>query len=402
MANTTDGDATVYDLIIVGGGAMGLSAAYNAVSTYGDHPVLDGRKVLVLEQFGFFNQRGSTPGASRQFRVQYSQDYLASLAVAAEVDWHLLQQRTVEELVPRSGSLWFGDPTIPTQEGGIQPAIETMEALGIPYTPLDARAIEDLYRFRDLPSDYIGFFQSVGGIIDIPATLRALYNTAHDRGVELRAHQQVEAIEDDGDTVTVTTQRRTFRGKKLIITPGPFANETLAPLGIELALEIWDMVSAYFRKRAPEIDYPTWFAFQQATDENSNLYYGFPEASWSHPGYIRVAPDYPFKIIEDPQDREKPTAADFAGTVSWVAEHMPGLDPEPCFTSTCLIALPTGSKKELILDFAPSSERIVIYTGGWAAKFIPLIGKICVQLALTGKTPYDISHFRIDRPGILL
>ena len=390
-----------YELIIVGGGAMGLSGAYNAVTPYGDHPVLAGNQVLLLEQFDFFNQRGSTAGASRQFRVQYTQDYLASLAVAAETDWSLLQQQTVEPLVPRSGSLWFGDPSIPTQEGGIKPAMQTMDELGIPYTALNTTEIEDRYGFRALPSDYIGFIQPAGGIINIPATLRTLFNVAHDRGVDLRARQQVLNIAANGDEVVVTTSDGTYRARKLIITPGPFANEVLCHLGITLRLEIWDMVSAYFRKRTPNVNYPAWFAFQPQTAANSNLYYGFPEADWVHQGYIRVAPDYPFRIIREPQDRRQPNAADFDGTIEWVAKHMPGLDPEPEFKSTCLIALPNGGK-ELILDFAPGQKNIVIYTGGWAAKFIPLIGKICVQMALTGQTSYNIAPFSIGRPGSLL
>ena len=175
-----------YELIILGGGAMGLSTAYNAVSPYGDHPVLDGEKVLVLEQYEFFNQKGSTAGASRQFRVQYSQDYLSSLAVAAQPEWRLLQEQASTQLVGRGGSLWFGDPNIPTQEGGITPALETMDKVGIPYTKLDARQLNDQYGFRDLPKKYIGFFQAAGGIINVPATLRTMLETANRRGVDLR------------------------------------------------------------------------------------------------------------------------------------------------------------------------------------------------------------------------
>jgi glycine/D-amino acid oxidase-like deaminating enzyme len=37
----------------------------------------------------------------------------------------------------------------------------------------------------------------------------------------------------------------------------------------------------------------------------------------------------------------------------------------------------------------------VIYGTGWAAKFIPLLGKIMSQLTLDGKTPYDISPFQL-------
>jgi hypothetical protein len=33
-------------------------------------------------------------------------------------------------------------------------------------------------------------------------------------------------------------------------------------------------------------------------------------------------------------------------------------------------------------------------------KFVPLLGEILKDLALKGNTDHDISHFKIDRPGV--
>ena len=53
---------------------------------------------------------------------------------------------------------------------------------------------------------------------------------------------------------------------------------------------------------------------------------------------------------------------------------------------------------EMVLDFAPAPvpyrENIVIYATGWAAKLVPLIGKICVDLAFRQTTPHDIEKLR--------
>jgi glycine/D-amino acid oxidase-like deaminating enzyme len=55
--------------------------------------------------------------------------------------------------------------------------------------------------------------------------------------------------------------------------------------------------------------------------------------------------------------------------------------------------------KELIIDFAPdyipNHQNIVLYATGWAAKFVPFLGKILTDLVLDGKTPYDIKHFQL-------
>ncbi|WP_051709891.1 FAD-dependent oxidoreductase [Andreprevotia chitinilytica] len=388
-----------YDLIVVGGGLIGLSTAYNAVSPYGGHPVLDGEKVLVLEQDAFFNQRGSTAGASRQFRFQYSEEYMTQLVMAAVPEWAMLQKQTVTELIPNVGCLWFGDPDTPTTEGGIKPAMETMTRLGVPFQRLNCRELEEWYGFRNLPGNYSGFFQPGGGIINVPATLQAMFNIAHNHGVHLKAHHKVLKIESDGKEVTVITDQGTYHGKKLVLTTGAYANTLLEPLGVQINLSIWNMVSAYFRKTRADIDYPTWFAFQKANAANANLYYGFPEADWSHPGYIRVAPDYPYQIIDEPSQRVPPTPEDFAGTSAWVANHMSGLSPEPDFTSSCMVALPAGDQ-QFILDTLPGYPNIVLFTTGWAAKLVPLLGKICVQLALTGQTAYPIAPFAIPPSDI--
>lgn len=68
-----------YDLIVIGGGPIGLSTAYHAAKR--------GLRTLVLEGAGFFNDAGSSAGASRQFRLQYSQPYMAELSVAAQTYW---------------------------------------------------------------------------------------------------------------------------------------------------------------------------------------------------------------------------------------------------------------------------------------------------------------------------
>lgn len=43
-----------YKVIIIGGGLIGLSTAYNLVKEYNGHPVIDGKDVLVLEKNEFF------------------------------------------------------------------------------------------------------------------------------------------------------------------------------------------------------------------------------------------------------------------------------------------------------------------------------------------------------------
>ena len=380
-----------YDVIIVGGGPMGLATAAE-LSKY------DNKQTLVLEQFDFINQKGSSAGLSRQFRVQYAQIYMAQLALDAVEYWDALQQSTEKVLIDKVGSLWFGDPEISSQEGGITQAMKVMDELNIPYEPLDAKAIEARFPFQNIPSDYNGFFQKDGGIINLQATQEALLSICKSApNVHLSPNTPVTQIESvEGGGITVRSGGQEYKASKLIISPGAYINEILKNFNLTVDVDIWEMSSAYYKKNQ-DISFPTWFVFQEP--QNTSLFYGFPEEPWAHPGYIRVAPDIPDKIINDPSERNpEPSRQSLAYNEAWVKNHMIGLEPCSEYTATCLITL-SDDNKEMMLDYLPDSvpnhKDIIAYTGGWAAKFIPLLGKILTDLALQGTTDYDISNFKI-------
>ena len=92
-----------YDLIVVGGGPMGLATAYNVAKT--------GKKVLILERFTFFNQSGSSNDLVRMFRTMYTEDFMANLAKESIQLWNELEAEAGVKLIMKTGLLNFGDPT---------------------------------------------------------------------------------------------------------------------------------------------------------------------------------------------------------------------------------------------------------------------------------------------------
>lgn len=387
-----------YDIIIIGGGPMGLATAAELSKS-------KDKTTLLIEKYDFINQEGSSAGLSRQFRVQYAQNYMAQLALDAKPYWDALQKTTDAVLVDTVGSVWFGDPALSSQEGGIQAAKNTMDSLGIPYTPLSSEQIERQYPFTNIPKNYDGFLQEDGGIIDLKATQMALLEICKNaENVSLSDNSPVTNIESlENGEIIVTTNGERIRTKKLVLSPGAYINDILKHFDLSVDIDIWEMSSAYYKKTA-DIKLPTWFVFQEP--QNTSLFYGFPEVDWAHPGYIRVAPDIPDRIIKDPSQRNPyPSETSLKLNEAWVRDHMRGLEPKSEFTATCLITLSTDANKLLLLDMLPNSvnnnENIIVYTGGWAAKFVPLLGKILSDLALTGATTYDISQFKIDYTSTL-
>ncbi len=377
-----------FNVIVIGGGAVGLAAA--------DAAAQRGQAVCVLEQFDLLHELASSGGAERQWRLQYAEEDLARLTIESEKLWTELERRGNRRLLYRTGSLWFGDTTTSNNEGQITAAAKILDKFGLPYRWLDAREIERTYRFARLPGYYEGFVQPAGGMTDVRGTLWLLLEQARAAGVSARGSDRVLDLAPDDDGVSIVTEQSRYRADHVVIAAGAFTNSLLRPLGMELRVKLYEMSTAYFRCLDEDFDYPTWFLFQQPTAEDSNLFYGFGRRPWATGNLVKVAPDFELKELEDPPHAAGTADAyQISRTAEWVTEHLPGLDPAPTNLSSCVISLPEDPSRQFYLGLLPGHERIAVYSSGWGFKFVPLLGRACVQLLLDKRTEFDIARFGI-------
>ena len=140
-------ECEMYDLVVVGGGPIGLSTAYNCAKV--------GKKVLLLEQFVLYNQSGSSAGLLRMFRTMYTEDYMADLAKDSIRLWNELESEAGVKLREMSGLLNFGDPTYKTgPEGNLKDPIKNLKRLHMKYQELNVEEIMQQLPFKDLPSHF--------------------------------------------------------------------------------------------------------------------------------------------------------------------------------------------------------------------------------------------------------
>ncbi|WP_326949121.1 FAD-dependent oxidoreductase [Amycolatopsis sp. NBC_01307] len=393
------------DLIVVGGGAVGLATAHAAAKR--------GSTALVLEKREFFHDETASGGTSRQFRLQYDDPAVSRLVLASRPLWAELQERTTEDLATRTGCLWFGDPHAPGAEGQIDAVLAVMTELDLPFDRLTAADVTRRFGFAGIPDWWTGFFQPDGAATNVKATLRAFHRAAAASGrVALRRGQEVVAIHTgDGGVRVETAAGDSFHGAKLVIAAGPETNAVLRLLGFELATTTWTMVSAWFRTREPASELPTWITFQAPRTGDPGLYYGFPELAWDRPGFVRVGVNHPAAVSAEPPSRREVDPRVVAQMGRWVGEHLPWLDPAPVDASACLCGLLTRSEqpgalaRELVVDFAPGLRDVVVCATGWVFKIAPLLGEVCADLALDGRTAHDIApgalHPDLWRAGAL-
>src|SRR6187397_989264 len=93
---------SVYDVAIIGAGAMGSAAAYHLSKTE--------KRILVLDQFSPPHDLGSSHGETRIIREAYFESpmYVPLVQKAYEL-WHQLEEESGEQLFLKTGGLMLGD-----------------------------------------------------------------------------------------------------------------------------------------------------------------------------------------------------------------------------------------------------------------------------------------------------
>jgi monomeric sarcosine oxidase len=383
---------TSFDIIIIGGGTIGLSAAYYAAER--------GLNTLLLEQFdSMASSQASSGGASRMFRIMYAEAFMAELAESALAMWKEIEVASESQILQTQPLIFYGDVRN-TVEGNLGAMRTILNNLGIPsvWYPDSSGLLQQYPAFQTMPNDYVGLVQANSAAIRADISISAFETLATNAGATLLTNQPatVTTISTEGP-YQVTCPAGTYSAGQLILCPGAWANSLLQPFQLQLNLSIWQMTVAYFQADVANYSYPLWYEFGPTSQQ---LFYGFPPDEV--PGSIKVSLDSTNSIFTDPsQCTYQPDPQILSNIGTFLQQRFNGVQPTPSDAQTCLYTM--SADAEMILDRLYGYPNVAIFTGGSgrAFKFTPLFGRILVDLATTGKTYYDISPFSINRPGII-
>ncbi|XP_051848237.1 peroxisomal sarcosine oxidase [Antechinus flavipes] len=380
---TTHGE--LYDAIVIGAGIQGCFTAY--------HFAKNKRKVLLLEQFFLPHSRGSSHGQSRVIRRAYPEDFYTKMMEECYQIWAQLENESGTKLYRQAGLLMLGRK----EEADLRAIQDNLSKHGVEHKFFNTEELKRYFSNIQLSRGEVGIWESSGGVLFADKALRALQDLIRQLGGVIHDGEKVAEIKP-GFPVTVTTTIRTYQAKSLIITAGPWTNQLLLPLGIQLPLQTLRINVCYWKEKVAGSfgeNFPCFMGlFPHLAPHHI---YGLPAREY--PGLVKVCYHHGNKA--DPDERDCPSAspdlADVQLLRSFVRDYLPGLQPEPSIMERCMYT--TSPDENFILDRHPKHNNIIIGAGfsGHGFKLSPVVGKILYELSTESTLSYDLTPFQISR-----
>ncbi len=355
----------VYEVIVLGGGVMGLSAAWQVLRRFGG-------PVAVVDQYSLLHDRGSSHGYGRITRCVYAdRAQVAAMAEVQRTAWPLLEADLGRSLrVPCAGCFW-GPP------GGLyEQYADAVVAAGSQVEridPAEARRRFPAFRFDGAAGV---LHDRSSAVVRASDTVSGLANWCRRHGATLMEGWCIEGI-GRGDPIKLYAPAGVLKCKRLVVTAGAWSSELLPGLD---ALRVARQDIGYWSVdgRSTPDAFPVWVYLG---DDPSSVRYGLP--AYGRPG-IKAARHWVAGKDDDPDRLREPSEAALDEVEAFLGRELalplgPRLGAETClYTNT--------ADEDFVIDAHPQDPRIVVAAGfsGHGFKWAPLVGSLLADLVTTG------------------
>lgn len=353
-----------YDVVVVGGGAMGSAAAWQLARR--------GVAVVLLERFEAGHVNGASHGASRIFRLSYPDPVHIGLAQEAGRLWRELEEAGGTRLLTVTGGVDHGG------HPSLRELADGLAAAGVPRTWLAPE--EAAERWPGMRFDTRALYHPDSGRLHADRSVATLQAEAQRLGAVVRHSSPVTSIEVLGDdAVLVHTDGESFRARRVVAAVNAWASKLLGQLVPLPPLRVTQEQPAHFAARVPEEGWPS-FGHHAAGGSMAGPIYGLATPGQGiKVGFHGTGPEV------DP-DRRDFTAepARLAALRDYARQWLPGVDPDAADPISCTYT--TTPDSTFVLD---RHGPVVVATGfsGHGFKFVPAVGRVLVDLATDGARP---------------
>ncbi len=360
----------IQDLVIIGGGVMGLFTAYAAAPF--------ANKITILEKSRIGDKKTASFGYTRSIRNDYLDPCYASLAYEARRLWLELEQQAVEPFIVNCGCLNIAreDVTPNLSETYAEQSYHTLTGLHLRTETFTRGALRR--RFE-------------AGFLYVPTITRTLLDALQEHRVNIVEEVEVVAIEQQYNGLFVSTAAGQFVTRKLVITAGLGTNDILRRVvNCHLQFPLRPDRPSQCKYYIPPPEKRALF-----TSDVLPVFAYLDVGIYGHPIYEGRTPGVKIGFYNPPGIDVMNTC--IHDVASFVEECIPGLQDAEAVEVTevdqCFYDLVADDN--FILGSLPEFPAIAVGVGwrGTGYKYAPWVGQVLMQLALWQGTVYDISRF---------
>jgi len=369
---------TTADIVIIGGGVMGASAAYH-LATRGL------KNIVLLEKEEFFGT-GATGRCAGGVRYQFATEINIKLSLESLPMIERFKDEIGQDINYRQCGYLFA-LTNEKDIAAFKHNVELQHRLGVQTEWLsgnDIRKRLPLMRFDDALA---GTFNQKDGIVDPNGVVMGYINAAARQGVKCFNHTEVIGVRINGDNIqAVETRAGTIEAPLVLNAAGPWAAALGAMAGIEIPIEPIRR-QMFTTNPLPEVpsDFPFVIDFAQSLyfhREGDGLLIGQSNQNET-PGFDQsVDEDFELQNLESAIER-MPLLEKASRASHWAGLYEVTPDAHPIFGATPV-----------------KGFYVVAGFSGHGFMHGPVAGKLMAELITTGKyETLDVSMLDLARFG---
>ncbi|MEP7068983.1 MAG: FAD-dependent oxidoreductase [Usitatibacter sp.] len=360
----------MYDLIVVGLGAVGAATAYQAAKR--------GAKVLGIDQYSPPHAMGSSHGDTRITRVAIGEgEHYVPLVRRSHQIWRDIEAATGEELLVVTGGLIISGPA-----------------------RLATTHVPDFFDRTLAAARRFSVEHEMLGAADLrpEACVAAQLALAARHGASLACNERVLDLAEEGGVVRVRTAASEYRGRELVIAAGAWLPEFLGPEAAPL-FTVTRQVLYWFEVEAPieEYEAPAFPIWIWELQDRRHVIYGFPAIDGAGGGVKIATEQYERATTLASVDREVGDAEKRAMYQELVLPYLPWVGPRCIKAESCLYTATPDF--QFVIDHHPRLAHVTIASpcSGHGFKHSAAVGEALAELALEGESGLDLAPFGLAR-----